>query len=129
VLTKAEEFYLDWADETVKQAITRVSDALQRTGTLAVAMLGGSLYVVKDNSLPDWFRVPAMLLFLASTTAAYQGLFPREVAAERTPAGIQRYKAGVLDHRRRWLKFAAGLLWGGLWVATLGVLFRWVGLA
>lgn len=123
-------FLLDWGQETVKQTIPRLTEALQRVSTLATAMLGGSLFFLKDDACPPAFRVAAMLAFVAALAAAYHGTLPHtEPMRMNDPRSVERFKAKVADYRSRWLWNASWSLWGGLFLAVMGVLFRMVSLA
>jgi len=123
-------FYLDWARETYKQSIPRLLDSLQRTITLGSALLGGTMFVVAEATVPAWFRVPAMLLFLLSVSVAFYGTMPYSEAVRlNDPNHVRAFKAKVAGFRQQSLWYASGALWLGLLAAAIGALLRAVHLA
>lgn len=127
--TDEEVFLLDWGRETYKGTIPRLNDALGRVITLSTALLGGSIYFVKDDALPPFFRVMAMFCFLAALSAAFAGtLFRRETVRLRDPEAIRKFKDEVATHRDWWLQVACWAVWAGLWFATAGVVVKQAGL-
>lgn len=124
--TRPEDvFYLTWGEETAKQTIPRLNDALQRMSTLATAMLGGSLFFVTADVLAAGFRATAMTFFLAALVASFYGLLPKsEVISLGDPAAIRRFKVGVAAHRQKWLSLACLALCAGFGVAVFGAVVK-----
>lgn len=128
--TAWEGFLLDWGMETYKQTVTRLDAALQRAITLATALVGGSIYFVSTDQVPPFFRVVAMFFFLAALSAALIGtMFHRETVPLDEPTRIEAFKTKVIAWRDKWVVWSYRHLAAGLYVATLGVLFRLVKLA
>lgn len=122
--------FLDWGWETYKQTIPRLDAGLQRVITLATALLGGTAFIVSDAQLAPCFRGTSMVLFMAALTAALAGTqLHRESTNLNDPVAIEKFKVKVIDWRDWWLTRSYAALWTGLWVAMLGIFFRWVNLA
>lgn len=125
-----DNMLLDWGIETLKQSIPRLNDSLQRTATLATALLGGSLFFVKDDSCPPFFRMTSMFLILISLAGAFFGSLARSESVQLSdPNDIERFKTELAEHRQWWLRFASGFLWVGMFIAAIGALLKAVKLA
>jgi hypothetical protein len=123
-------FYLDWARETYKQSLPRLLDSLQRVITLATALLGGAIFVASAAAVPDWFRVPAMSLFLVSLSVAFYGTMPYSESVElNDPGRVREFKRTVAAFRANALWYASAALWLGLLVGGIGAMLRAIGMA
>lgn len=128
IATAEEVFLLDWGRESWKKSVEQLSAGLQRMVTFNVALLGGSLAFLKDDVLPNPWKLVAMFLFFVSLSVALYGSTPwTEVVRIRDPRSVEAYKERLGAARLKLLKLASACLWLGLAVAAFGVLYTAAG--
>lgn len=115
-LTPDERLWLDVRAESVKATPARVSDALGRLLTLATAMAGGAIGVMKDDVSTGWGRAAATAMFFVAVVAAAVGSLPRTAVMPTFPA------ADIRDAVRRAVGFKERCAAVAVVFLTLGVL-------
>jgi|GEM_PF-6998898 len=123
-ITPEEKFYLDLADDAVKQSIPRLNDAINRLITLGSAMAGGSLVFLKDDVCAPWCRfLAAFGFFLALAYAVYASIpSPAQVTCDAP--SIKKVFEDVADEKNRRVTISTCLLVAGLAFAILGAFIR-----
>lgn len=121
-LTPDENLWLDIRIDAIKQTPSRVSDSLVRLVTLATALAGGSIGVLKDDVSTPWGRIAAASLFFAALLAAAIGSLPRSASIPQFPVDAVRDAIqGALRFKGRCAIASLVLLAGGMACAILGV--------
>lgn len=118
--TAEEEYFLKLDEESVRQAIPRLNDALARLLTLATALAGGTLGLLKDDVCSGWGRVGAALCFFLAVLVAAYGVVPFQRTRLSTPEEIADALDAARLHKRRLMLVTLAALMAGLFVALLG---------
>lgn len=119
-------FFIEWGYETVKKEPERVADAAQRQVTLSAALFGGAVAVSKDAVCPYSYGWSAVtLLLLASLGVAVYGsmIRLREMNPE-IPESVMAYKAAVVETRALHYSRSVRLMFAGLTVAAVVVVWK-----
>jgi hypothetical protein len=121
-LTPDENLWLDIRADGIKQTPARVSESLVRLVTLATALAGGAIGVLKDDVSTSWGRFGAAAFFFAALLAAAIGSLPRSAALPDFPVEAVRGSIqGALRFKERCAKWSLSLLAAGMLFALLGI--------
>lgn len=121
-LTPDENLWLDIRAEGIKQTPGRVADSLVRLVTLATALAGGAVGVLKDDVSTEWGRFGAATFFFAALLAAAIGSLPRAATVPDFP--IEAVRDAIrkpLLFKERCAQASLALLACGMVFALLGV--------
>src|SRR5262249_49452294 len=69
-------FYIELGQETYKRNVPFLNEVLSKLITLNASLLGGGLYFLKEDVIPSWSRVLAVIFFLIATLVAFLGILP-----------------------------------------------------
>lgn len=122
--TADEEFYVRLDEDTIRQSVPRLNDALARLLTLTTALAGGTLALLKDDVCTGWGRVLAAACFFASLVAAAVGTVPFQRGGLDGPADFAAAWDAARRHKRRFLAVSLGAVAAGLLAALAGATAR-----
>jgi hypothetical protein len=118
-------FYVEWAKESLKATIPFMNDMLYKFTLLNVALLGGGLAFVGEETIGTGAKSVMILCFLVSLIFSLYGLRPYtgEVNLYRADI-VMRHKHEVAESKRRVLDVAGFFLAAGFVVALIGLVRR-----
>src|SRR5438270_1129160 len=93
--TLLDDFYFEWAKDTLKRNLPFQNEVLRHVTTLSVALLGGGVALSGQKLLNPAFLVIALDCFLAALIAAFFGMLPYNGAGVdiTCPDEIREHKA------------------------------------
>lgn len=116
-VTDEDEFYVEWAKESVKNNLVFANDVLQRLVTLNGVLLAGSIAFYDERIIPSRWKPYVLACFLLSLVVSFLGMLPYEGKVDpRVPADIKRHKQRALKFKRFLLLASAFLLAAGFGV-------------
>ena len=74
--SEEDDFYIEWARETIKRNTSLVNDLLAKMVVLTTALIGAGIGVFDKVAIAPMFRIAVLLLMLGSLTASLWGLYP-----------------------------------------------------
>jgi hypothetical protein len=123
--TEEAEFYIAWGRELQKGGFVLINDSLKQMVTLNTALLGGGIYLLKDELIVPTARILAMIPFFFSLIVAFFGMIPSRIQLDLScPEDIKDSQEAAMKSKMLKLSVAGFLLILGLVVAAIGVILR-----
>jgi len=125
---EADEFYVSWAFETIKNNLKTANDSLQRLVAFSTTLLAGNIVILNNKGVAPAFQIISALFFLGSLLISFWGCIPFEIEGVPllSPPLIRKAKDQALHWKKRMLWSAACLLVCGFVVSLIGLIVQQV---
>lgn len=118
-LAANERAVIDWEEESFRQTLPRLTDALQKLAAVEGALVGASLSLLKDDVMEPKGRLLVAGLFLAALALALGGMIPARRLAGGRAADVLAKAAASADRKWICLTVSAAFVLAGF-VAAVG---------
>lgn len=121
-LKTEDDYYAEWALESIKSSINLANDVLRQLLTLSTSLIGGSVVLTESKLLyPPHLRFIVIVFFIAGLVYAFMGVIPYEHTYIRDIKEFKRAKVSALATKQKHINKSASCIFMGI-IAALALL-------